>query len=83
MKMPMLAKSAIIPSVSGLARTHALITLCLVFSVVWGRTRAHTHCEAGGRSNEGEGLEWFLCCDALKLNNLSFQLSLKKMLQSW
>lgn len=41
--MPMLAKSAIIPSVSGLARTHALITLCLVFSVVWGRTRAHTH----------------------------------------
>lgn len=36
----------------------------------------------GCRYNEGEGLEWFLCCDALKLNNLSFQLALKDMLQS-
>lgn len=46
------------------------------------RTRSHTHREAGRRYNEGEGLEWFLCCDALKLNNLSFQLALKNMLHS-
>lgn len=50
----------------------------------WPRAPAYTHMQslAGGRSNEGEGLEWFLCCDALKLNNLSFQLALKNMLQS-
>lgn len=45
-------------------------------------TYTHTRCEASGRSNEGEGLEWFLCCDALKLNNLPFQLALKNMLHS-
>lgn len=41
-----------------------------------------SYIHAGSTSNEGEGLEWFLCCDALKLNNLSFQPALKKMLQS-
>lgn len=45
--------------------------------------RAHTSkARHGCRYNEGEGLEWLLCCDALKLNNLSFQPALKDMLHS-
>lgn len=80
--MPLLVKSAIISSVSRLASTHSHYQCLSVQCEVLSHEHVHTYtnCEAGGRFNGGEGHEWFLCCDSLKLNNLSFQLALKNML---
>lgn len=70
--MPPLAECAIVLRVSGLASPLTLITSVLSVSVrclaLCARAHTHTHTQAGGQFNGAEGLEWFRCCDALKLN---------------